>query len=57
VPVAEAADVPVRRAEAVRPTQATTPAEISQEDIPVRRAEAVVPLQPFDASAPAAAIE
>ena len=51
VPVdAQMGEVPVRRAEAVRPAQSAAPAETAQDDIPVRRAEPVVPLQPFDAA-------
>jgi hypothetical protein len=57
IPVARAVPVdatmdelPVRRAEAVRPAPNAAPAEPAPEDVPVRRAEPVVPLQPFDAA-------
>lgn len=46
---ADEENIPVRRAEAVRPTEAGAP-ESPAEDAPVRRAEPVVPLQPFDAA-------
>ena len=52
-----AEDIPVRRAEPVRTTQATTPAQMAEEEMPVRRAEPVVPLQPFDADTVPAAGE
>jgi hypothetical protein len=57
LPVDAAADnIPVRRAEAVRPNAAGAP-ESPAEDAPVRRAEPVVPLQPFDAAGDASAGE
>jgi hypothetical protein len=52
---ADAENIPVRRAEPVRPAAGAP--ESPAEDAPVRRAEPVVPLQPFDAAGDASAGE
>lgn len=52
---ADAENIPVRRAEPVRPSAGAP--ESPAEDAPVRRAEPVVPLQPFDAAGDASAGE